>query len=123
MTAAAMRGPSGRRRRWARRWNSWPAQPAPGRPRQAAIVHDWPNMWALEGSSGPRNLGLGYWRELACHYNALARAGVTVDFIGQGSDLAGTAWWWRRCSTCCGKILPKSSAALPRRGGTVVVSQ
>ncbi len=59
------------------------------RPKQAAIVHDWENMWALEGSSGPRNAGLGYWQELARHYNALARAGVTVDFIGQDSPLDG----------------------------------
>ena len=59
------------------------------RGKQAAIVHDWPNMWALEGSSGPRNAGLGYWKELACHYNALARAGITVDFVGQDSDLTG----------------------------------
>ena len=64
---------------------------AAGAPRQkqAAILHDWPNMWALEGSAGPRNAGLGYWNELAGHYNALARAGITVDLIGAQADLDG----------------------------------
>lgn len=64
---------------------------AAGMPRakQAAIVHDWSNMWAIEGSAGPRNAGMGYWKELACHYNALAQAGITVDFIGQDSALDG----------------------------------
>ena len=59
------------------------------RVKQAAIVHDWENKWALEGSCGPRNCGLGYWKELACHYNALARHGITVDFVNQESDLTG----------------------------------
>ena len=59
------------------------------RVKQAAIVHDWENKWALEGSCGPRNCGLGYWKELACHYNALARRGITVDFVNQESDLTG----------------------------------
>ena len=59
------------------------------RVKQAAIVHDWENKWALEGSCAPRNCGLGYWKELACHYNALARRGITVDFVNQESDLTG----------------------------------
>ena len=59
------------------------------RVKQVAIVHDWENKWALEGSCGPRNCGLGYWKELACHYNALARRGITVDFVNQESDLTG----------------------------------
>lgn len=59
------------------------------RVKQAAIVHDWENKWALEGSCGPRNCGLGYWKELACHYNALARRGITVDFVNQESYLTG----------------------------------
>ena len=29
------------------------------REKQAAIVHDWENKWALEGSCGPRNAGMG----------------------------------------------------------------
>lgn len=29
------------------------------RTKQAAIVHDWENKWALEGSCGPRNAGMG----------------------------------------------------------------
>ena len=41
------------------------------REKQAAIVHDWQNKWALEGSCGPRNAGMGYWDELKRHYNAL----------------------------------------------------
>ncbi len=59
------------------------------KPRQAAIVHDWENKWALEGSCGPRNAGMGYWKELALHYNALAREGIAVDFVDQSSSLEG----------------------------------
>ena len=59
------------------------------KPKQAAIVHDWENKWALEGSCGPRNEGLGYWKELALHYNALARSGIAVDFVNQDSELDG----------------------------------
>lgn len=59
---------------------------APKQP-QAAIVHDWPNQWALEGSCGPRNAGLDYWGELALHYNALATGGFHLDFVGQKGDL------------------------------------
>ncbi len=57
--------------------------------KQAAIVHDWANKWALEGSCGPRNAGMGYWQELAGHYNALARTGIAVDFVDQTCALDG----------------------------------
>ena len=33
------------------------------REKQAAIVFDWSAKWALEGSQGPRNKGLGLWEE------------------------------------------------------------
>lgn len=57
------------------------------REKQALIVHDWQNKWALEGSCGPRNAGLGYWDELKRHYNALARAGIAVEFGDETADL------------------------------------
>ncbi|MDD4849335.1 MAG: beta-galactosidase [Gemmiger sp.] len=59
------------------------------KPQQAAIVLDWENKWAMEEAQGPRNAGLGYWQELQRHYNGLARAGITVDFVNEDSDLAG----------------------------------
>ena len=59
------------------------------REKQAAIVHDWQNKWALEGSCGPRNAGMGYWDELKRHYNALAREGIAVEFVDQNADLTG----------------------------------
>ena len=59
-----------------------------GRPKQAAIVHDWPNQWALEDAAGPRNAGLGYWEELQRHYNGLRKAGLAVDFLNQDGDPA-----------------------------------
>ena len=59
------------------------------REKQAAIVHDWQNKWALEGSCGPRNVGMGYWDELKRHYNALAREGIAVEFVDQNADLTG----------------------------------
>lgn len=57
--------------------------------KQAAIVHDWSNKWAMEGAQGPRNLGLGYWDELMRHYSGLAKNGVTVDFVDEDGDLSG----------------------------------
>jgi len=57
--------------------------------KQAAIVHDWNNMWAIEGSQGPRNIGMGYWDEILRHYEGLAQNGVNIDFVNQDSDLTG----------------------------------
>ena len=57
--------------------------------KQAAIVHDWSNKWAVEGAQGPRNAGLGYWEEITRHYAALAKNGIGVDFVNQDSDLSG----------------------------------
>ena len=59
------------------------------REREAAIVHDQESKWAMEGSQGPRNIGLGYWDEVMLHYRALQKNAVTVDFIGQDGDLSG----------------------------------
>ena len=59
------------------------------REKQALIIHDWQNKWALDGSCGPRNAGLGYWDELKRHYNALARAGIAVEFGDETADLTG----------------------------------
>ena len=99
--------------------------PATGtsRPRQAAIVHDWPNMWALEGSAGPRNAGLGYWKELACHYNALARAGITVDFVGQDSSLEGYGLVVVPMLYLLREEFAQKLCDFARQGGTVVVSE
>lgn len=98
--------------------------PAAGskRPKQAAIVHDWENMWALEGSSGPRNAGLGYWQELARHYNALARAGITVDFIGQDSALDGYGLVVLPMLYLLRDSFAKAVCDFAARGGTVVVT-
>lgn len=57
--------------------------------KQAAIVHDFANMWAIEGSQGPRNAGMGYWDEMMRHYAGLSKNGVTVDFVNQDSDISG----------------------------------
>lgn len=92
-----------------------------GRPRQAALVHDWPNLWALEGSSGPRNCGLGYWKELACHYNALARAGITVDLIGQEDDLTGYGLVVAPMLYLLREEFADRLCAFAQAGGTVVV--
>lgn len=60
-----------------------------GKEKQAAIVHDLSNKWAMEGAQGPRNLGLGYWDELMRHYSGLAKNGVNVDFVDEDGDLSG----------------------------------
>ncbi len=57
--------------------------------KQAAIVMDWSNKWALEDSQGPRNIGMGFWHEMQRHYNGLAKNGVSVDFVSPQEDISG----------------------------------
>lgn len=59
--------------------------------KQAAIVYDWDNRWAMEDAQGPRNAGLGYKQELLLHYRGLAKNGVSVDFVHEDGDLTGYA--------------------------------
>ena len=59
------------------------------REKQAAIVYDWSNKWALEDAQGPRNKGLGYKRELLRHYTGLKRNGIDVQMICEDSDISG----------------------------------
>lgn len=92
------------------------------RPKQAAIVHDWNNMWAIEGSSGPRNAGMGYWKELALHYNALSRAGIAVDFIHQDSSLEGYGLVVLPMVYLLREDFARSVCDFAAKGGTVVVT-
>ena len=57
--------------------------------KQAALVFDWENRWAMEDAQGPRNAGLGYKQELLRHYRGLAKNGVTVDLVNGEADLTG----------------------------------
>ena len=59
------------------------------REKQAAIVFDWSNKWALEDAQGPRNKGLFYKHELLRHYEGLVRNGVDVQLIDENCDLEG----------------------------------
>ncbi|MGN0996377.1 MAG: beta-galactosidase [Candidatus Ventricola sp.] len=59
------------------------------REKQAAIVYDWENRWAVEDAQGPRNQGMGYKDEVLRHYEALARLGVDVQVVCEDSDLTG----------------------------------
>ena len=59
------------------------------REKQAAIVYDWSNKWAVEDAQGPRNKGLSVKHELLRHYEGLTRNGVDVQMINQDSDLDG----------------------------------
>ncbi len=55
---------------------------------RAAVLYDWENRWALEGSKGPRNDGLYYEECVEKSYRALRRLGVNVDVIDQTFDLS-----------------------------------
>ncbi len=59
------------------------------REKQAAIVYDWNNKWALEDAQGPRNQGLYYKREVLRHYMGLRRNGIDVQIVNEDSDLTG----------------------------------
>ena len=56
---------------------------------QAAVLYDWENIWAMEGSAGPRNEGLHYQESVEKSYRALRRLGLNVDILDQSSDLGG----------------------------------
>ena len=92
------------------------------REKQAAIVHDWENKWALEGSCGPRNAGMGYWDELELHYNALAREGITVDFVNQESELDGYGLVVVPMLYLLKESFAQKLCDFAQKGGTVVVT-
>lgn len=90
--------------------------------KQAAIVHDWQNKWALEGSCGPRNAGMGYWDELKRHYNALAREGIAVEFVDQNADLTGYGLVVVPMLYLLTDAFAKKLCAFAQSGGTVIVT-
>ncbi|WP_294801944.1 beta-galactosidase [uncultured Gemmiger sp.] len=92
------------------------------REKQALIVHDWQNKWALEGSCGPRNAGLGYWDELKRHYNALARAGIAVEFGDETADLTGYRLVMVPMLYLLTDDFAKKLCDFAQNGGTVVVT-
>ena len=92
------------------------------REKQAAIVHDWQNKWALEGSCGPRNAGMGYWDELKRHYNALAREGIAVEFVDQNADLEGYGLVVVPMLYLLTDAFAKKLCAFAQNGGTVIVT-
>ena len=59
------------------------------REKQAAIVYDWSNRWAMEDAQGPRNKGLSYKHELLRHYAGLKRNGIDVQLVNEDSDISG----------------------------------
>ena len=59
------------------------------RKKQAAIVYDWSNKWALEDAQGPRNKGLSFKHELLRHHQGLTQNGIDVQIVNQDSDLTG----------------------------------
>lgn len=56
---------------------------------QVAVLYDWENLWALEGSKGPRNKDLHYLESVEKSYRALRRLGLNVDIINQKSSMDG----------------------------------
>ncbi|MGN0983860.1 MAG: beta-galactosidase, partial [Gemmiger sp.] len=93
------------------------------KPKQAALVMDWANWWALDGASGPRVAGMGYWDELLRHYRGLQEAGIAVDFLDQQGDPTP----YKLVVVPMLYLLQEAFAARLRdyvaQGGTLVVSQ
>ena len=53
---------------------------------KAAILFDWENWWAVEGTTGPR-LDLDYVECILNHYQAFWKAGIEADFINMEAEL------------------------------------
>lgn len=52
-----------------------------------AVIYDWENLWALEGSQGPRNEGMHYREAVKKSYGAFRRMGLNVDVIDMTQSL------------------------------------
>lgn len=52
-----------------------------------AVIYDWENRWALEGSAGPRNKGLFYKETVEKSYWAFRKQGLNVDLIDMEQSL------------------------------------
>ncbi|MBE6052894.1 MAG: beta-galactosidase [Clostridium sartagoforme] len=54
---------------------------------EVAIVYDWENMWALNDSQGPRNIGLNYNDIVMDYYKVFWSQGINVDFVDMECSL------------------------------------
>ncbi|MCI8484227.1 MAG: beta-galactosidase [Lachnospiraceae bacterium] len=54
---------------------------------ETAILFDWENWWAVEYSSGP-SIRMNYHEEVLKYYTALHEQNISVDIIGEESDLS-----------------------------------
>ena len=52
-----------------------------------AVIYDWENLWAMEGSMGPRNQGMYYKEAVLKSYKAFRRQGLNVDMIDMTQPL------------------------------------
>lgn len=55
---------------------------------EVAILFDWENMWAINDSQGPRNIGMKYKETVQSHYKAFWEMGVSVDFVDMECELS-----------------------------------
>lgn len=56
---------------------------------EVALIYDWENRWAIEGSQGPRNDGLtDYERTCKAHYFPFWQLGIPVDVINMDQDFS-----------------------------------
>lgn len=56
---------------------------------EVAILFDWENMWAINDSQGPRNIGMKYKETVQSHYKAFWEMGIPVDFVDMECKLSG----------------------------------
>ncbi|WP_195986715.1 beta-galactosidase [Clostridium sp. D53t1_180928_C8] len=54
---------------------------------KVAIVYDWENMWALNDSQGPRNIGLNYNDIVTEYYKVFWKLGINVDFVDMECEI------------------------------------
>ena len=59
-----------------------------GVPADVAIVYDWENAWAIEGSQGPRRNNKDYLPTCLAHYRPFWTRGVSADVINEDCDFS-----------------------------------
>lgn len=92
-------------------------------PAEAALLFDYPNLWAVSDAQGPRNKGLHYMETVIDdHYRALWSHGVPTDVIGSADDFDGYKLIVAPMLYMCTEETGRKLERFVERGGTLVAT-
>ncbi len=91
-------------------------------PCRAAVLYDWENRWAVEGSYGPRSDDMHHLECVQKSYYALRRLGLNVDIVDQGSPLESYRFVAVPMQYLFHPGFPERLRAYVERGGLLVMT-